>query len=105
MKMADCDYWKNAVAKLRNNNECNWASQVLSTSINEKGSNLNEALKCVSVEEIIENAIFAYEDWDAQPYCDEILWCFEKQKIAEIFKQIENPSKNMKKGISRFFEL
>lgn len=103
--MADCEYWKNIVAKLRNNSECNWASHVLSTCINEEDSNLNEALKCVSAEEIIENTIFAYEDWDAQPYCDEILWCFEKQKIAEIFEQIENPSENMKKGISRFFEL
>ena len=99
----NCDYWKDIVAKLKT--ESNWASHVLSTCVNEESSNLTEALKCVNEKEIIENTIFAYEDWDSQPYCDEILFQFDKQKIAEVFGQIKNPTENMEKGFSRFLEL
>ena len=99
----NCEYWKDIVSRLRT--ESNWASQVLATCINEEDSNLNEALKCVSTKEIIENTIYAYEDWDAQPYCDEILFQFEKSEIAKIYEKIENPRENMKKGVLRFLEL
>jgi hypothetical protein len=99
----DCEYWKNIVARLRV--ESNWASHVLATFADEKDSNLREALKCVSAEEIIENTIYAYEDWSAQPYCDEILFQFKKSEIIKIFENIKSPSENMKKGVSRFFEL
>jgi hypothetical protein len=99
--MASCEYWKSIVTKLRNESECNWASHVLSTCVDEEGSNLSEALKCVSAEEIIENTIFAYQNSDAQPYCDEILFQFEKQKIIDVFEQMEKPNENnenMEKG-------
>lgn len=99
----DCEYWKDIVAKLKT--QSNWASHVLSTFIDEDNSNLNEALKCVSKEVIIENTIFAYEDWSSQPYCDEILSQFDKQKISEVFDQIEKPTKNMEKGFLRFLTL
>lgn len=100
----DCDYWKEIVSKLKILNQCRWAAHVLSTCIDEEGSNLSEALKCVNEEEIIKNTIYAYEDWNAQPYCDEILLQFEKQKIIKIFEQIENPSENLKKGVLGFPE-
>lgn len=99
----NCEYWKDIVAKLRT--ESTWASHVLSTFIHEEDSNLSEALKCVDAEEIIRNTIFAYEDCNAQPYCDEILLKFEKSKVVEVFEQIKNPSENIKKGVSRFLEL
>ena len=86
-------------------NESTRASHVLSTCIDEEFSNLNEALKCVTAKEIIENTIYAYEDWDAQPYCDEILFQFENPEIVKIYEQIENSSENIKKGILRFLEL
>ncbi len=99
----DCKYWKDIVEKLKTQSV--WASHVLSTCIDEEYSNLCEALKCVSEEKIIENTIFAYEDWDAQPYCDEILSQFDKQEIIEVFGQIEDPNENMKKGFYRFLGL
>lgn len=99
----NCDYWKDIVARLRIDHT--WASHVLSTFINEEGSNLSKALKCVSSKEIIENTLYAYESWSAQPYCDEILCQFEKSKLIEAFEQIENPTENMKKGFHRFLEL
>jgi len=97
----DREYWKEIVSKLKILNECNWASHVLASDV----ENLKEALKCVSEEELIENTIFAYEDWDSQPYCDEILFRFNRQKISEVFEKIDNPTENMKKGITRFLEL
>jgi hypothetical protein len=97
----DCDYWKGIVSKLKILSECNWAAHVLTSDI----ENLEEAIKCLPAEEIIENTIYAYEDWNAQPYCDEILFQFEKQKIIEVFDRIENPSENMNKGFFRFIEL
>ena len=103
--MLDCNYWQVVVAKLRNLNECQWAAHVLATFADEADSNLQQALKCLSADEIIENTIYAYHDWDAQPYCDEILFQFEKQKIIKVFEQLENPSENMKKGVLRFLEL
>ncbi len=99
----DCEYWKDIVAKLRTKSY--WAAHVLATCINEEGSNLSEALKCVSSDEIIENTVFAYEDWSAQPSCDEILAKFDKQRIAEIFERIQNPSENVKTGVLGFLEL
>lgn len=98
----NCEYWKDVVEKLKT--QSNWASHVLATSEDDY-FNLSEALKCVSEEEIIENTLFAYENWDAQPYCDDILGEFEKMKIIEIFKQIEHPTENMKKGFYRFCDL
>jgi hypothetical protein len=92
----DCEYWKDIVAKLKT--QSYWASHVLSTCISEESSNLSEALKCVSEEEVIENTIFAYEDWNAQPYCDQILFKFEKEKIIQVFTAIKTPTENMKKG-------
>lgn len=94
----NCEYWNDIVAKLRT--ESVWASHVLSTYVDEEGSNLSEALKCVSAEEIIENTIFAYNDWDAYVYCREILLQFNKQKVIEIYEQIKNPSENMFTGFS-----
>jgi hypothetical protein len=94
----NCEYWKDIVARLRT--ESTWASHVLSTCIGEEGSNLSEALKCVSAEEIIENTIFAYKDWDAYVYCREILLQFNKQKVINIYEQINNPSKKMIVGVS-----
>jgi hypothetical protein len=99
----NCEYWKDIIARLRT--ESVWASHVLSTCIDEEDSNLNKALKCVNAKEIIENTIYAYQDWDAQPYCDEILFQFKKHEIAKIFEQIKNPNENIKKGILRFLEL
>jgi hypothetical protein len=98
----NCEYWKDIVARLRT--ESTWASHVLSTCIDEKGSNLNEALKCVSAEEIIENTIFAYNDLDAYVYCREILLQFKKQKVIEIYEQINNPSENVITGVSDILE-
>jgi len=66
---------------------------------------LQEALTCLPAEEIVENTIFAYQDWDAQPCCDEILLQFEKQKVIDVFGQIANPNENMKKGFLRFLDL
>lgn len=97
-----CEYWKDIVAKLKTHS--NWASHVLSTSEDDY-FNLSEALKCVSEEEIIENTLFAYEDLYSQPYCDDILSQFDKQKISEIFKNIQRPTENMKNSIMRFLEL
>ena len=97
-----CEYWKGIVAKLRT--ESNWASHVLSTFIDEEGSNLSEALKCVSAEEIIENTIFACNDSDSYVYCREILLKFDKQKVIEIYKQVENPSEKMTVGVSDVLE-
>ena len=99
----NCEYWKDIVTRLRTESTC--ASHVLSTCIDGEFSNLNEALKCVTAKEIIENTIYAYEDWDAQPYCDEILFQFENPEIVKIYEQIENPSENIKKGVLRFLDL
>ncbi len=99
----DCEYWKDIVARLLT--ESNWASHVLATFINEEGSNLSQALNCVDTETIIENVIFAYDDWSAQPYCDEILYKFDKEQIILVFEKIEMPTENMKKGFYRFLEL
>ena len=96
----DCEYWKEIVSKLKILSECNWAAHVLSTCIDEEDSNLSEALKCVSAEQIIENTIFAYNDWDAYVYCREILLQFSREKITEIYEQIENPSEKMRVGVS-----
>lgn len=96
-------YWKNIVAKLLT--ESNWASHVLSTCIDEEDSNLDQALKYVPLDKVIGNTIMAYEDWSAQPYCDEILSQFNKLKILAIYERIENPSKNVEKGMSRFLSL
>lgn len=96
----DCEYWKEIVSKLKILNECNWASHVLASDV----ENLTESLKCVSEEEIIENTIFAYNDWSAYPYCREILLYFEKQKVLEVYKQIENPSENMSLGFADILE-
>lgn len=63
-----------------------------------------EALKCVSAEEIIENTIFAYNDLDAYVYCREILLQFNKQKVVEIYEQINNPSEEMIIGVSDVLE-
>ena len=98
----NCEYWKDIVARLRT--ESNWASHVLSTCIVEEGSNLSEALKCVSAGEIIENTIFAYNDWSAYAYCREILLQFDKQTVIEIYEQIENPSEKMIVGVSDVLE-
>lgn len=97
------EYWRGIVARLRT--DSNWAAHVLATGIDEDDSNLNQALKYVNKEEIIENTIRAYEDWSAQPYCDEILAQFDKRIVANIYGQIENPSQNLEKGVSRFLNL
>ena len=99
----DCEYWKDVVAKLKTQSK--WASHVLSSCIDEEGSNLSEALKCVSEREVIENTLFAYEDWSSQPYCDEILLQFDKRKITEVFDRIKKPTKNMEKGFYRVLTL
>lgn len=99
----NCEYWRDIVVRLRT--ESVWASHVLSTCIDEDDSNLRKALECVSAKEIIENTIYAYHDSDAQPYCDEILFQFEKTTIIKIYERIENPSENTKKGVLRFLEL
>lgn len=97
--MADCEYWKNIVSQLRNSDKCVRAAHVLAALAGKADSNLQAALKCLTAEEIIENTIFAYRDWDAQPYCDEILFQFERRKINEVFERIESPGENMKKGV------
>ncbi len=98
----DCEYWKDIVARLRT--ESNWASHVLCTCIDEEGSNLSQALECVAAKTIIENVIFAYGDWSVQPYCDQILYKFDKEQIISVFEQIEKPTKNMEKGVSFVLE-
>ena len=101
------DYWKTIVAKLKITEECNWAAHVLATKIDDdfSDSNLGQALKYIPAEEIIENTIFAYRDWSAQPYCDEILLNFEEIQIREVFESIKNVDEIMKRGINRFFEI
>lgn len=98
----DCKYWKDIIERLKT--ESNWAAHVLSTCIDEEGSNLSQALECVSAEKIIENVFFAYEDWSAQPYCDLILYKFEKESIIRVFDNIENATENMKKGFLNVIE-
>ena len=101
--MANCEYWKEIVAKLLT--DSNWAAHVLSTLIEEKGSNFEEALECVERKEIIVNTIYAYDDWSAQPYCDEILGQFEKDEVIRNFDTIDSPSENMKTWVSGLFDL
>ncbi len=97
--MTDCKYWKDIVAKLRS--ERNWAAHVLASD----EYNLAEARKCVADDEIIENVIYAYEDWSAQPYCDEILFQFEKELVERVFNNIKGTSKNMRRGVEGFLTL
>lgn len=75
----NCEYWFDSVEKLKTQSV--WASHVLATCIDEEDSNLNKALNCVDEEKLIENVIFAYEKWDSQPNCDEILFMFDRGKL------------------------
>ena len=101
--MADCEYWKEIVAKLLTSS--NWAAHVLSTLIEEEGSNFEQALECVERKEIIVNTIYAYDDWSAQPYCDQILAQFKQDEVMRNFGGIDNPSENMKTGVLGLFDL
>lgn len=96
----DCRYWEELVGKLLQPSESNWAAHVLSDV-----ENVKRALKCVSGEIIIENTIAAYDLIENQPYCDEILFNFDKERVIEIFEQHANHGENIKRFIRRFLEL
>ena len=99
----ECSYWQDVVAKLRIDDWSVWAAHVLATDCDDY-YNLSEALKCVEAKEVIENTIYAYSNWSAQPYCDQILEKFEIEAILNVYEKIENPNKNMKNGVSYLIE-
>ncbi|MEQ1605216.1 MAG: hypothetical protein ABL999_10140 [Pyrinomonadaceae bacterium] len=97
--MVDCTYWQDIVGKLRSNST--WAAHVLATDEH----NLSEALKCVDEEIVIENTIFAYREESAQPYCDEVLLQFDKEKVRAVFVRMIDANEDIKKLVERFLDL
>lgn len=100
---ADCDYWKDIVAKLRTATDTNWAAHVLATD----SENIAEARQCLSDAEIIQAVISAYgvDDWLTHSYCDKILFQFEREAVRQVYGRMITTNDDMRRGIERFLTL
>jgi hypothetical protein len=104
----DRDYWIDIVGRLKDPVEAGAAAHIIATGLGYgmdlEDTNLGEALNHVRHEEMIMSVIQAYQNTQAQTYCDQVLWYFEPEEIVSIYKQIENPGQNIQKGVKRFLK-
>lgn len=104
----DSDYWIDIVDRLKDPASAGAAAHIIATGLGYGAdlhdTNLGEALNHVRHEEMISNVIQAYQNTQAHSYCDQILWYFEPEEVVAIYKQIDNPGQNIRKGVKRFLQ-
>lgn len=83
--MINKTYWEDVVSKLIIKEEANWAAHVIATN----HKILEEILRAVGREKIIENCLLCYSvDFTAQPSLDEILSSFSIKELINAYKNL-----------------
>ena len=101
-------YWREIVEQLSQPQKMNWAAHVLATGLSEDDgqseTNLKAAIEATNKETVIKSTLQAYQDWSAQPYCDQILTVFDLREVIKVYNSLDQPSENTIKGATFLVE-
>jgi hypothetical protein len=91
----ECAYWRTLLSSLPDAKRCATVTHIIYSNLED----LDDILKCVFANTIVDCVIRAYEEWHVQPECDLVLKRFDAELVRQRFIAIAAPSEPVAYGV------